>query len=87
MRYSLDRLEQLHAPFGAANYLGAARLYLRDNVLLQEPLRPDHIEPPLPGHWERHCAYIRAQDEDLPEVTSWRWTGPAVVARSSAGGE
>lgn len=35
----------------AADYLGAAQIYLRDNVLLREPLRAEHIKPRLLGHW------------------------------------
>lgn len=35
----------------AANYLSAAQIYLRDNVLLTEPLQPEHIKPRLLGHW------------------------------------
>ena len=35
----------------AANYLSAAQIYLLDNPLLGEPLRPDHIKPRLLGHW------------------------------------
>jgi xylulose-5-phosphate/fructose-6-phosphate phosphoketolase len=35
----------------AANYLSVAQLYLRDNVLLKEPLTRDHIKPRLLGHW------------------------------------
>jgi xylulose-5-phosphate/fructose-6-phosphate phosphoketolase len=37
--------------FRACVYLGAAQLYLRDNALLREPLRPEHIKPRLLGHW------------------------------------
>lgn len=44
-------LEQIEANFRAANYLGVAQLYLRDNALLREPLRPEHIKPRLLGHW------------------------------------
>lgn len=33
------------------NYLAAAQLYLRDNVLCTEPLRPEHLKPRLLGHW------------------------------------
>ena len=49
----LDRkqLEQLHAWWRAANYLSAGQIYLLDNPLLREPLRPDHIKPRLLGHW------------------------------------
>jgi xylulose-5-phosphate/fructose-6-phosphate phosphoketolase len=33
------------------NYLAAAQIYLQDNVLLREPLRPEHIKDRLLGHW------------------------------------
>lgn len=35
----------------AANYLGAAQLYLQENVLLRDPLEPAHIKPRPLGHW------------------------------------
>ena len=35
----------------AANYLTVAQIYLQDNPLLREPLRPEHIKPRLLGHW------------------------------------
>ena len=35
----------------ACDYLAAAMIYLRDNVLLTEPLRPEHLKPRLVGHW------------------------------------
>ncbi|MFJ3582250.1 phosphoketolase [Streptomyces sp. NPDC090127] len=35
----------------AADYVAAALIFLRDNVLLREPLRPEHIKPRLLGHW------------------------------------
>jgi len=35
----------------AANYLTVGQIYLRDNPLLREPLRPEHIKPRLLGHW------------------------------------
>lgn len=34
-----------------ANYIAAAEIYLKDNVLLQEPLQPEHIKDRLLGHW------------------------------------
>lgn len=33
------------------NYLGAAQLYLRDNFLLEEELKPEHIKRRVLGHW------------------------------------
>lgn len=35
----------------ATNYLAASQIFLLDNVLLQEPLRPEHVKPRLLGHW------------------------------------
>jgi xylulose-5-phosphate/fructose-6-phosphate phosphoketolase len=35
----------------AADYLSAAQIYLRDNFLLTEPLKREHIKPRLLGHW------------------------------------
>jgi xylulose-5-phosphate/fructose-6-phosphate phosphoketolase len=32
------------------NYLAAAQIYLQDNVLLRERLRPEHIKDRLLGH-------------------------------------
>jgi xylulose-5-phosphate/fructose-6-phosphate phosphoketolase len=33
------------------NYLAAAQIYLKDNALLREPLKPEHIKDRLLGHW------------------------------------
>ncbi|MBB3545185.1 MULTISPECIES: phosphoketolase family protein [unclassified Rhizobium] len=35
----------------AANYLSVGQIYLMDNPLLNEPLRPEQIKPRLLGHW------------------------------------
>lgn len=35
----------------ATNYLSAAQIYLKDNFLLEEPLKPEHIKERLLGHW------------------------------------
>lgn len=48
---TFGRLEILDAYWRAANYLGAAQLYLRDNALLREALTADHIKPRILGHW------------------------------------
>ena len=44
-------LEALSRYRRAANYLAAAQIYLQSNVLLEEPLRPEHIKDRLLGHW------------------------------------
>ncbi|MBB4684032.1 phosphoketolase family protein [Amycolatopsis jiangsuensis] len=35
----------------ACDYLAAAMIHLKDNVLLTEPLRPEHLKPRPLGHW------------------------------------
>jgi xylulose-5-phosphate/fructose-6-phosphate phosphoketolase len=44
-------LEKMNAYWRAANYLSVAQIYLADNPLLKEPLRPEHIKRMLLGHW------------------------------------
>ncbi len=46
-----SELEKLDAYFRAANYLAACELYLKDNPLLKEPLKLEHIKNKLVGHW------------------------------------
>ncbi len=48
---SPDRLGAVDACWRAANYLGAAQLYLQDNALLRRPLKPEDIKPRLQGEW------------------------------------
>jgi xylulose-5-phosphate/fructose-6-phosphate phosphoketolase len=42
---------RMDAYWRAANYVSAGQIYLYDNPLLREPLRPEHIKPRLLGHW------------------------------------
>ncbi|ONF73619.1 phosphoketolase family protein [Amycolatopsis keratiniphila] len=44
-------LSQVDAQWRAANYLAACQIYLMDNPLLTEPLKPEHVKPRLLGHW------------------------------------
>jgi xylulose-5-phosphate/fructose-6-phosphate phosphoketolase len=46
-----DALFALDAYWRAANYLTVGQIYLKENALLREPLRPEHIKPRLLGHW------------------------------------
>src|SRR5881394_807451 len=50
---SLDQaqLQLMHMYWNAANYLTIGQIYLQDNPLLKEALRPEHIKPRLLGHW------------------------------------
>src|SRR3954462_8442919 len=44
-------LDQMQRYWAATNYLTVAQIYLQDNPLLREPLRPEHVKPRLLGHW------------------------------------
>jgi xylulose-5-phosphate/fructose-6-phosphate phosphoketolase len=46
-----DELGALQLWWRAANYLSVGQIYLLDNPLLREPLRPEHAKPRLLGHW------------------------------------
>ena len=46
-----DELRRLDAYWRAANYLTVGQIYLLDNPLLREPLKPEHVKPRLLGHW------------------------------------
>ena len=48
---SPELLAQMHRYWTAANYLTAGQIFLQDNPLLREALRPEHIKPRLLGHW------------------------------------
>ena len=46
-----DTLRNMDRYWRACNYLSAGMIYLRDNPLLREPLKPEHIKNRLLGHW------------------------------------
>ncbi|MEB3296983.1 MAG: phosphoketolase family protein [Cyanobacteriota bacterium] len=48
---SPEELGLIDAWWRAANYLAVGMIYLQDNPLLTEPLRPEHIKNRLLGHW------------------------------------
>ena len=48
---SPHEIKSLDAYWRAANYLSVGQIYLMDNPLLTEPLKPEHIKPRLLGHW------------------------------------
>ncbi|MEU5432169.1 phosphoketolase family protein [Streptomyces sp. NPDC020719] len=82
----------LDAHWRAANYLSAGQIYLLDNPLLTEPLRPDHIKPRLLGHWGTspglnlvHTHLNRViKERSLDALCVWGpgHGGPAVLANS-----
>jgi len=50
-RLSAEELRKIDAYWRACNYLAAGMIYLRDNPLLREPLKSEHIKNRLLGHW------------------------------------
>jgi len=44
-------LKNQHAFWRATNYLALGMIYLLDNPLLREELKPEHIKPRMLGHW------------------------------------
>src|SRR5262245_39911175 len=48
---STRELDLMHAYWRACNYLSVGMIYLKDNPLLKEPLRTDHVKRRLLGHW------------------------------------
>jgi xylulose-5-phosphate/fructose-6-phosphate phosphoketolase len=46
-----EEIRKMDAYWRACNYMCAGMIYLRDNPLLKEPLRPEHTKNRLLGHW------------------------------------
>ena len=83
---------ELDAYMRAANYLTVGQIYLQDNVLLREPLKPEHIKPRLLGHWGTSpglnllCAHLNRvivrDDLDVLFMAGPGHGGPAMVANA-----
>src|SRR3954470_8551045 len=82
--------QQLHLYSCAANYLTVGQIYLRENALLRQPLRPEHIKPRLLGHWGTspglsfiyaHLNHlIKQHDANVIYLAGPGHGGPAIVA-------
>ena len=82
----------LDAYWRAANFLSVGQIYLLDNPLLREPLRPEHVKPRLLGHFGTSPGLslvyvhlnraIRARGLDAIFVTGPGHGGPALVANA-----
>ena len=46
-----EQLQLIDAWWRACNYLSVGMIYLRDNPLLHEPLKLEHVKHRLLGHW------------------------------------
>lgn len=87
-----DQLQLIDRYWRAANYLSVGQIYLMDNPLLREPLRPEHIKPRLLGHWGTtpglNFIYahlnraIRQHDLDMIYICGPGHGGPGMVANT-----
>jgi xylulose-5-phosphate/fructose-6-phosphate phosphoketolase len=87
-----DMLLRIDAYWRAANYLSVGQIYLRDNPLLREPLRLEHVKHMLLGHWGttpgQNFIYahlnrvIRKYDLDMIYISGPGHGGPAVVGNT-----
>ncbi|MCW2757459.1 MAG: phosphoketolase [Nocardioidaceae bacterium] len=85
-------VEALDAWWRANMYLTVGQIYLRDNPLLREPLRVEHVKPRLLGHWGTSpgLAFVYAHASRLIRETGQQAIylagpghgGPALVAAS-----
>lgn len=48
---STEELKKIDAYWRACNYLAVGMIYLQDNPLLKETLKPEHVKNRLLGHW------------------------------------
>ncbi len=96
MSLSTDLCARLDACWRAANYLSVGQIYLMDNPLLREPLRPEHVKPRLLGHWGTSPGLafvyvhlnraIRERDLDVMVITGPGHGAPAVLAMTGLEG-
>lgn len=92
MSITQDLLKDMHHYWQASNYLAAAQIYLQDNPLLKEPLRPEHIKPRLLGHWGTSPGLnfiyvhlnrlIRNTDADVLYICGPGHGAPAILANT-----
>lgn len=86
------QLQLMDAYWRASNYLTIGQIYLQDNPLLREALRPEQIKPRLLGHWGtspgQNFVYvhlnrlIKATDANAIFVSGPGHGGPALVAQT-----
>src|SRR5881628_119573 len=92
MSLTSELLDRMGAYWRAANYLSVGQIYLLDNPLLREPLRPAHVKPRLLGHWGttpgQNFIYvhlnrvIREHDLNMIYIAGPGHGGPALVANT-----
>jgi len=87
-----EAVRKLDAYWRAANYLSVGQIYLRDNPLLTEPLKLEHVKPRLLGHWGttpglnfiyvHFNRLIKAHDLNVIYITGPGHGGPGLVANT-----
>jgi xylulose-5-phosphate/fructose-6-phosphate phosphoketolase len=92
LRAADEQIRAVDAWWRAANYLAVGQIYLLDNPLLREPLKPEHIKPRLLGHWgttpglnfiHAHVnRVIRERDIEAMTIVGPGHGGPAAVANA-----
>lgn len=85
-------LALIDAYWRAANYLSVGQIYLKDNPLLKERLKKEHIKPRLLGHWGTtpglNFVYahlnrlIKKHDLDMIYITGPGHGGPGLMANA-----
>ena len=89
---SHEQLQLTDRYWRAANYLSVGQIYLMQNPMLREPLKPEHVKPRLLGHWGTtpglNFIYvhlnriIKERDEDVLYVCGPGHGGPGMVANT-----
>src|SRR4051794_4362774 len=87
---STEQLRRMDRYWAATNYLTVGQIFLQENPLLREPLRPEHIKPRLLGHWGTspglNLLYVHLnriiveRDADIIYLAGPGHGGPALVA-------
>ena len=87
---SAQEAGMIDAYWRAANYLSVGQIYLLDNPLLKDALKPEHVKPRLLGHWGTtpglNFIYvhlnriIKARNLDMIYLAGPGHGGPALVA-------
>lgn len=89
---SNDELRLMNAYWRAANYLSVGQIYLMDNPLVRQSLKPEHVKPRLLGHFGTvpglNLVYahlnrvIKAHDLNVIYVTGPGHGAPGIVANT-----
>ncbi len=87
-----DELRATDTYWRACNYLSLGMIYLLENPLLAEPLRPEHIKNRLLGHWGSSPGLsfiyghlnriIKKYDLDMIYICGPGHGGPGMVANT-----